>query len=252
MLLLWSAIALAAPERTQVFASDEDVVAWIRRTRGVMRVTLPVVGDVRTLQSPLSDLDVRVEAIPPSVDPDEVALELRAEIGAPCALGIQRLDEGWVGWVQGSCTMRYLGLWRTGLDGTVVDDRGRNITVPQFASASGDVEVFRTYRRFDRMRGRGLWMSIIGSGLMYVGQIGRIAAINDNADQTPWWVTTGVGAGITGIGVGQLVVALADERSHPRKIEAHYTPDEVRERVKRHNAGLRILGGSPAGIFGTF
>jgi hypothetical protein len=252
MLLLWSALAFAAPERTQVFASDDAAVRWIRQTRSVMRTTLPVVGDVGALRGALRDLDVRVRVVPPSEDPDEVAFDLRAELGSPCAIGLAPLDEGWVGWTQGSCTMRYLGLWRNGVGNTVLDDRGRGVTVPQFASASGDEAVFRTYRRLDRARGRGVWFTILGSGLMFAGQIGRIAAINDSADETPWWVATGVGAGITGLGLGQIVFVLADERSHPHNLGAHYTPDEIRERVKRHNAGLRILSAGPGGIMGTF
>ena len=246
-------LSIAFAQDAKVFETDQAAAEWILLTRSTMRAPLPVIGppELSELRPLLANADVRLFALEPDMDPDEAAVRARSKVGAPCTLSLAPLGDGWTGWVDGHCGLLFLGAWRYE-QGRVIDDRGRPISVPQFASDAGDTRVLATYKRLDRIRGRAIWNTILGTGLIYVGQVGRAAAQNDDAETTGWWITTGVGAALTGAGVGQFVWVQADKRSHPRRLSAHYSEDEIQERIEAHNARLRLVSISPFGVGGTF
>jgi hypothetical protein len=246
--------SLAFAQQTRVFETDQAATDWVLLTRATMRVRLPVVGpeSIRDWKRYVGGSDVELVPIGSDVDPEAAALSARSKLGSPCALAFAELDEGWAGWVSGHCGLLFLGAWRYEPGNRVVDDRGRPIAVPQFAADAGDLDVIATYKRLDRVRGRAIWNTILGTGLLYVGQVGLSAARNDNADTTGWWITTGVGGALTLAGVGQFVWVQADERSHPKNLGAHYSEEEIRQRIEQHNARLRLVSVGPTGISGTF
>lgn len=246
--------SLAFAQQTRLFETDQAAADWARLTRSAMRTRLPIVGPdgIEVLEPLLQDADIAVFAVGTDVDPEEAALAARSRAGSPCALAFAPLEQGWTGWVSGHCGLLFLGAWRFEPNGRVVDDRGRVIPVPRFAADSGDLQVLSTYKRFDRIRGRAIWNIILGTGLLYVGQIGLAAARNDGDSTRGWWITTGVGGALTTAGVGQFVWVQADKRSHPRDLRAHYTDEEIKERIQRHNARLRLVSIGPTGLFGRF
>ncbi|MCB9678629.1 MAG: hypothetical protein H6737_26235 [Alphaproteobacteria bacterium] len=255
MLALLAALTTASAQDTRVFASDQAATDWVLLTRATMRTRLPVVGPEGILEWKryVDGSDVELVVVDPSVDPEEAAIAARSKLGSPCTLAFAALDEGqWAGWVSGHCGLLFLGAWRYQADGRVIDDRGRFIPVPQFAADAGDLDVMSTYKRLDRVRGRAIWNTILGTGLLYVGQVGLAAARNEGGEETGWWITTGVGGALTAAGVGQFIWVQADRRSHPRDLLAHYTEDEIKVRIEEHNSRLRLVSVGPGGIRGTF
>ncbi|MEZ4322427.1 MAG: hypothetical protein R3F61_33480 [Myxococcota bacterium] len=260
MLTLLASLAFA--QQARVFESDQAATDWVLLTRHTMRTRLPVVGPAPIAEWAhlLGNADVQLVVVPPGVDPDEAALSARSKLGAPCALAFAAVDSEessgnggpWAGWVSGHCGLLFLGAWHYEAGGRVFDDRDRPIQVPHFAADAGDLGVLATYRKLDRVRGRAIWNTLLGTGLLYVGQIGLTAARNDGADTTGWWVTTGVGGALTAAGVIQFAWVQADKRSHPKNLLAHYTEAEIRERIEAHNSRLRLVSVGPLGVQGTF
>lgn len=245
--------AVASAQTTRVFETDEATVSWIGLTRGGMRARLPVIGPSEAERLDLRGLDVELIVHAESDDPEAVALEARMRVGAPCAVALAPLDAGWVAWTSGHCGLLFLGAWHLD-DGRVFDDRDRPVTVLQFAAEGGDTEVAQTYRRLDRRRARGIWNGMLGTGLLYTGGLG-LAGTLPGDNRTPWYVLLGAGGVLTGAGLGQLIWAQADPRSHPRRIDAYYDEAEMERRVLAHNHRLRLvwtLGPTGGGLLGAF
>lgn len=254
MIVLLASVAFG--QHTKIFESDEDAAAWIRATRQMMRTTLPVIGpaELARLAPLLSGVDHVPVVIPSSKDPDDAALDARMERGAPCAIALAPVDEGWAGWVSGRCGLLFLGSWKVDR-GRVIDDRGYPITTAQFAADAGDRSVVRTARRLDRRRGNALLGMAVGTGLLYAGSIGYTGAKHAEENTTGWAIAIASGAALTTTGVGLFAWVQSDKRSHPRNLGAFYTEEEIAERVKAHNSRLRMvwtISPRSTGVVGVF
>lgn len=250
MLALLATTALA--QHTRLFETGDEAREWIRHTRSISQRTLTVVGpeSARAILPWGNQLDVRFVEVPKGGDLDAAAREARLEDGSPCALVFTPAAEGWAGWVSGSCGRLPLGAWQAA-GNRVLDFRGNPLTVAQFASATNDRQMYLTYRKLDRRRGRGIALSLVGSGMLWFSLLNAFEGSFSDLPPAALVAVSTAGAGITTVGVIDLVVTTSNPRSRPRDIGAHISRDEIRSRVIQHNKGLSLFIG-PGSAHGTF
>lgn len=247
-MLLLASLALA--QTTRLFPDDAGARAWIRSTRSITHQRLPIVGPpaVERLVR-FQGFDVRLVTVSEGQDLDAIAQQTRLEDGAACALVFTPAEEGWVGWVNGRCGQLALGSWQLSGD-RVLDFRGVPLTVAQFAVATRDARMLKTYRRLDRRRGRAITFGLLGSGALWFA---LISEFEGGASLSPpvLYGVAGVGAALSVASIVEFGLVLGNPKSAPRDIAAHITHEEMRRRVIEHNKRLSVFIG-PGSAHGTF